>query len=164
MTVSLHSNPQEVPGSPILLPSQSSSSTFRDEAGVDLISFHESPPEEAKSGAITDSVTTRKINTGRGNNFSSPVCQPLYPISYYSELDPDLHHLLGGTVSPAVASTPSPRIIPGSTSSSRSHVAVAVPVTPLNRLIGKSEELCVIWLSSLLVVFFFLHVFQLHAV
>ena len=140
MTLSLHSNPQEVPGSPVLLPSQSSSSSFRDVASVDIISFHESPPEEAQSGAVKESVMMRNIKTGHSNNFTSPVRQPLFPIS--SELDPSLHHLLGDTVSPAVANTPSPSIIRGSTSVNRS--PVAVPVPPLNRplhLTGKDGKL-----------------------
>ena len=106
------SNPQEVPGSP-LLPLRSSSSTdFRDsEVSGEDISLHDNTLTLEPQVPAKEFVSTllREDNTKRGHSdgaFSSPIRQPF---SIVSELDPSLQHLLDGTVSPAVASTtPSP--------------------------------------------------------
>ena len=78
---------------------------------------------------------TREGDTKRsyGDTCSFPTPQLHPPFSIVSELDPSLQHLLGGTVSPAVASTPSP------TTTSRS-LASSPPVQQLHRRLQASEE------------------------
>ena len=99
--IALSSNPQEVPGSPVLQSLHSSPSVFRDEASAAELSLHENPPTNAKE--LSSSSIPK-----RDRFYISIGCQsPLAPVP--SELDPSLRNLLGGTVSPAIgSSTPSP--------------------------------------------------------
>ena len=133
------SNPQEVPGSPLLpLHPSSSLAGFRDgEVSGEYPSLHESELSLEPGPICTKGLVsiTREGDTKRSycdtRSFPSPQVHP--PFSIVSELDPSLQHLLGGTVSPAVASTPSP------TTTSRS-LASSPPVQQLHRHLHASEE------------------------
>ena len=120
ISILLCSNLQEVPGSPLLHPSNSSSSSgFRDEMSIEL-SLHDNPPppppaqtkarlSPSKETVIASKSAKSSNGSGHTHNFTSPVSQPSFQVSS-EQLDPSLQLLLGSTVSPAVGSPlgPSP--------------------------------------------------------
>ena len=124
-----------MPGSPLLPLHPSSSSTgFRDgEVSGEYLSLHDSGLTlDPQSGPICtkELISITRQDTKRDHGDSTTVHPP---ISIVSELDPSLQHLLGGTVSPAVASTPSP------TTTSR-FLASSPPVQQLHGHLRASEQ------------------------
>ena len=132
--IALPSNPQEVPGSPVLQSLHSSPSVFRDEAGTE-ISLHENPPTTSLSCPGKELILSGNLKCDR---FTSPIGRqsPLPPAS--SELDPSLRHLLGGSVSPAVgSSTPSPTPYPTAGGNATSNL----PVPAVSHIHQDGEQL-----------------------
>ncbi len=129
-----------MPGSPLLPlhPSSCSSLTgFRDSSevsGEDLSLHDNTLVLEDHPVPTKELFSATREDTKRGSHGDSfPVPQFHHrPFSIISELDPGLQHLLGGTVSPAVASTPSP-------TTNRS-LASSPPVEQLHRPLRASEE------------------------
>ena len=78
-------------------------------SGEDLSLHDNTLPLEHHPGLTKELASTMRGDTKRSHSDSFPI-PPVHPppFSIVSELDPSLQHLLGGTVSPAVASTPSP--------------------------------------------------------
>ena len=156
-----------MPGSPVLPLHPTSSAGFRvDEVDGEYPSLHHNSEltldpqpgpvstKELVSIMREDSkITTADYGVGGGTcGFPrrSPTTTALHHpppqfSSIISELDPSLEHLLGGTVSPAVASTPSPNTTTA-TKTSRSPIASSSspppipPVQQLHRYLDASEE------------------------